>query len=65
MYVKLKEELKALEKKHTIYQEYIKKQVRQLVSNLLKDPDRFSWFFGAELKTTTNTAVPMVSEALM
>ncbi|KAJ1364919.1 hypothetical protein KIN20_025115 [Parelaphostrongylus tenuis] len=57
------EELKVFEKKQTVYQDYIQKQVQQQVSNLSGSSDFFSSFFGGgEAKQTTTTEAPELPE---
>ncbi|KAK5968122.1 Aspartyl protease inhibitor [Trichostrongylus colubriformis] len=56
------EELKEFEKKQTVYQEYVQKQIQQQVSNLFGGADFFSSFFGDAKDQTTTTVAPVLPE---
>ncbi|KAK6057274.1 pepsin inhibitor-3-like repeated domain protein [Cooperia oncophora] len=57
------QELKEFEKKQTVYQDYVQKQIQQQVSNLFGSSDFFSSFFGgASEKATTTTVAPVLPD---
>ncbi|VDO74487.1 unnamed protein product [Heligmosomoides polygyrus] len=55
-------ELKEFEKKQTVYQEYVQKQIQQQVNNLFGGSDFFSSFFGEDTKSTTTTPAPALPD---
>ncbi|XGW12990.1 hypothetical protein V3C99_013552 [Haemonchus contortus] len=57
------QELKEFEKKQTVYQEYVQKQIQQQVTNLFGGADFFSSFFnGASKDATTTTVAPALPD---
>nr|Q95PP1.1 RecName: Full=Aspartyl protease inhibitor; Flags: Precursor [Ostertagia ostertagi]CAD10783.1 aspartyl protease inhibitor [Ostertagia ostertagi] len=58
------QELKEFEKKQTVYQEYVQKQIQAQVSNLFGGADFFSSFFngGSEKGSSTTTVAPVLPE---
>ncbi|VDL72069.1 unnamed protein product [Nippostrongylus brasiliensis] len=55
-------ELKEFEKKQTVYQEYVQKQIQQQVNNIFGGSDFFSSFFGEESKASTTTVAPKLAD---